>query len=176
MGTCISYISCQNETANLAKQNISSLSNSFLPEYPDHPSPDLASPDIASEISDQNFLKDDSSIEQIEINHFLRPMIRRSLTNFHFTTPQPIDLHSLKSKLRRTASIIPSPKKASFLHKAKERLRRQNSTNQFFFDRVTEDNVGDTTSHTFLKSLTDRSTKEDNYLMKANGDQDTEVN
>lgn len=169
MGTCISYISCQNDTANLAQPNISSLSNSFLPDYPDQ-----LSPEAASEISDQGFLKDDSSVEQIEINHFKRPMLRRSLTNFYFTKPQPLDYQALKSKQRRTASIIPSPKKPSFLLKAKERLRRQSSTTQFLFDRITDENIEDTTSNTILKSFTERSSKEDNYLMKSNGDLDVE--
>lgn len=162
MGTCLSYVNCDKDTTNLAQRNITDRSDSF-PDYPEEVSP-LAP-------SEQGFTNDESSIEHIELNHFKRPMLRRSLTTYYMSQPQPLTIHSPQSKFRKTLS---SPKKkGSFLLKAKERFQRQKT--QFMLDNKDDYNND---SKLILGALTERCSQstEFNYLVKVNGDWDLEVN
>lgn len=165
MGTCLSYVNCDKDTTNLAQRNISEISDPF-PDYPEEPSPQAP-----SLVSDQGFTNDESSVELIELNHFKRPMLRRSLTTYYMSQPQPISLNSPQSKFRKTIS---SPKKkGSFLLKAKERFKRQMTlTTQEPKDEYNNDNK------LTQGALTERCFKSTdfNYLVKVNGDWDLEVN
>ena len=169
------YDKTQDISINLAYETPSKPDDAEIPDY-NQPNPSYNFFDVLDGVSNH----EEPIVEYIEVDHFKRPMLKRSLTTLY--TKPLVGLSSPKRKIqsrRHTKNEFTCQNqltKQSFLFKAKEKLKKcrtsyvSYASNEQNTDYITEDSTGG--FHSSLRP--ESSSKLGFYISSPKGDDEPE--